>query len=421
MATIHMPYDGNELNFDLPDHQLGEIVVPNAQLPTADIKELMERTLSHPTDSPPLEALAKPGQTVAVIIDDISRPTPTAEILPPILNRLLDAGVLKKDIYIVIALGSHRPLTPQELIIKTGDVIAHEYTIINTSCQDTSKMLFIGKSSNGIPAEINQIVVDADLRIGIGGIGPHMDTGFSGGGKILLPGVCSDRTVDAFHAASADVPGNQLGNPEAPTRHRMETFVREQIPLHFIVNAILHPHGGIYQCVAGHFITAHRKGVEYARQLYGVAVKKRYPVVIANSYPFEIDFWQCTKAFWAGDLMASDKGLVVMVSPCPEGTATHPLWARYLEWEPDELEKMFKRGEASDRNACAFAIMFNQLRKRVRFGVITPTIPGEIIQKMGLLHFQSIEQAIELSVPRQMTHTVAVITHGGVTVPQVMV
>ncbi len=419
MTTIHIPYAGRQPTFELSDHQLGEIVVPNKLPATADIQGLMESALSQPMGSLSLETLAKPGQKVAVIIDDISRPTPTADILPPILNRLLDAGVSQKDICIVIALGSHRPLTPDEIEFKTGAEIAQNYTIVNTPCQETSEMRWIGESSNGIPAEVNRWVVDADLRIGVGAICPHMDTGFSGGGKILLPGVCSYRTVNAFHAASANVPGNQLGNPEAPTRLRMETFVKEQIPLNFIVNVILHPNGGVYHCVTGDFIVAHRKGVEYAKALYGVSVKKRYPLVIANSHPFEIDFWQCTKAFWSGDLMAADNGLVVMVSPCPEGTATHPLWAEYLQWEPHDLEKHFKSGEAEDPNACAFAIMFNRMRRRVRFGVITPTIPGEIIRKMGMLSFESVEQAVSLSVPPGLAHTVGVITHGGITVPLV--
>ncbi len=280
-------------------------------------------------------------------------------------------------------------------------------------------MRWIGESSNGIPAEVNRWVVDADLRIGIGAIAPHMDTGFSGGGKIVLPGVCSCRSVDAFHARSAAVPGNQLGNPEAPTRLRMEAFVREQIPLDFILNAIVHPDGGVYQCVAGHFIHAQRKGVEFAQQLYGVNVKKRYPLVVANAYPFEIDFWQSTKAFWSGERMASDNGLVVMVSPCPEGTATHPLWAEYLEWETGDLKKLLESGAAEDPNACAFAIMFGQMRKRVRFGVITPTISRQSVRKMGLVHFDSIEQAVAASVATEMRNAVAVVTHGGVTVPMV--
>jgi nickel-dependent lactate racemase len=418
-VTVHIPYDGKTCAFQIPRDQFGEVVVPNRLPAVNEVAALTEQTLSRPIGSLPLEAIAKPGMTVAVIIDDISRPTPTAEMLPPVLNRIRMAGVAKKDIRIVIALGSHRPLTPEEIELKTGSEIAGDYCIVNTACQDSQEMRFIGDSSNGIPAEVNRWVVGADLRIGIGAIGPHMDTGFSGGGKIILPGVCSCRSVNAFHARSAEIPGNYLGEPEAPARLRMESFVEERIPLDFIVNAILHPDGGLYQCVAGHFIRAQRKGAEYARQLYGVKVKKRYPLVIANSYPFEIDFWQCTKAFWCGERMAADGGMVVMVSPCLEGTTTHPLWADYLGWDTEDLKKHLERDEAEDPSACAFAVMFGQMRKRVRFAVISPHLSEARVREMGLFHFDSIEQAIAASVATEMRDAVAVMTHGGLTVPMV--
>jgi len=417
MATLQFPYDNISQSVNISDRLLGETVVPNPLPEHKDLSQLIETQLSWPVDSLPLEEIAFPDQTVSIIIDDISRPTPTADILPQVLNRLTQASITRKNISIVIALGSHRPLSHDEIISKVGSDIADDYHIVNVSCDSEENMRFIGNTPDGIPAEVNKWVLEADLRIGIGAINPHMDAGFSGGGKIIMPGVCSSRTVSAFHAASATIPGNQLGNPEAPTRLRLENFVAQKVPLYFIVNVILDPSGKVYQCVAGHFVTAQRRGVQYAQKLYGVKVKKRYPLVIVNSYPFEMDFWQCTKAFWSGELMASDGGMVVMVSPCPEGTATHPLWEEYLGWKTDDLKRILKSGQSEDPNACAFAIMFNRLRQRVRFGVISPTISKSQAERMKLTHFDSIEHAVKVSVAKGTKDAVSIITHGGTTVP----
>lgn len=417
LETVQIPYAGKTHAFQIPAHRLGEVVVPNRLPAFEDIAEVTAQALSRPVGSPPLEKLARPGLKAAVIVDDISRPTPTADMLPVVLDRLHMAGMEREAISIVVALGSHRPMTRKELAVKIGSELARDYRVINDSCQDREAMRVIGCSSDGNPVEANRWVVEADLRIGIGAIVPHLDTGFSGGGKIVLPGVCSCRSVNAFHARSADIPGNHLGDPEAPSRLRLEAFVSQWIPLDFIVNAVLHPHGCLYRCVAGHFIEAHRAGVEHARQLYEVPVKKRYPVVIANAHPFEIDFWQAGKAFWSGERMAADNGLVVMVAPCPEGTATHPLWAEYLAWELDDLKELLARGQAADPNACAFAVMFGEMRKRVRFGVVAPTLSRESVCKMGMTPFDDVEQAVSASAVDAIDNSVAVLSHGGTTVP----
>ncbi len=417
MATIQFPYDNVIHSVNIPDVNLGEIVAPNPLSEHKNPSQLIEMKLSCPENSLALEEITLPDQRVSIIIDDISRPTPTADILPHVLNHLTKAGILRKNISIIIALGSHRPLSHTEIISKIGSDIACDYHIVNVSCDSDENMCFIGNTPDGIPAEVNRWVLEADLRIGIGAINPHMDAGFSGGGKIILPGVCSCRTVNAFHTASANIPGNQLGNPEAPTRLRLEEFVAQKVPLNFIVNVILHPNGKIYQCVTGHFVSAQRKGAKYAQELYGVKVKKRYPLVIVNSYPFEMDFWQCTKAFWSGELMASDGGMVVMVSPCTEGTATHPLWEEYLGWKTEDLIAILKSGIAEDPNACAFAIMFNRLKQRVRFGVVSPAISKNQTKRMKLTHFDSIEHAVKVSVAPDAKDAVSIITHGGTTMP----
>ena len=109
-------------------------------------------------------------------------------------------------------------MTATEMKIKIGIEILNAYHIVNVPCRDERQMMYMGVSSHGIPAWVNRMVAEAEIRIGVGMITPHMDTGFSGGAKIVLPGVCSCLTVDAFHSRQAKIAGNQLGVIEAPMR-----------------------------------------------------------------------------------------------------------------------------------------------------------------------------------------------------------
>jgi nickel-dependent lactate racemase len=417
LLSVSLPYGEASLDCRLPEDRVAEVVRPLPISIPVNPKRLIDEALSAPIGCSPLETMAEPGRRVAIVIDDISRSTPTRLILPAVIDRLLSAGIEAESIRIVIALGSHRPLSREEILSKTGSEIFQAFRIVNVPCWEEDAMVSLGETADGIPAEVNRHVVEADLRIGIGSIFPHMDAGYGGGAKIILPGVCSCRTVNAFHARSASTAVNQLGSPDAPSRRTLEAFVQEKVGLDFIFNVIPGPDGGVYRCVAGHAVAAHRRGVAIARDVYAVPVRKRCPLVIVNSYPTEMDFWQCTKAFWTADLMTTDGGMAVLLSPCPEGTGGHPLWAEYLEEGPSALQRHLESGDAEDPCACAFAILLGHIRKRIRLGAIIPTIPDHAIERMGIVPFESIDQALAVDSSSTKLQDVAVITHGGSTIP----
>ncbi|HID28720.1 MAG TPA: DUF2088 domain-containing protein [Desulfobacterales bacterium] len=267
MARIDLPYGDGLLPIEIPDSHLGERVSPFGVSAPVDPDKVIQTALDHPEGTPPLENLVKPGQRVAVIIDDISRLTPIQMMLPPVLERLVKGGINRNDIRIVIGLGTHRPMTQAEIISKTGHEIAAEFDIVNVPAWDEKQMVYLGTSGIGIPAWVNRIIVEADIRVGIGSITPHTDVGYSGGAKIILPGVCGDLTVNAFHVRAVDLYTNQLGIIETGLRQDLETFVADHVGLDFIFNAILTRKGSLFQCVAGHFFKAHRRGVRLAREV----------------------------------------------------------------------------------------------------------------------------------------------------------
>ena len=418
MATIELPYGNKGLTVEISDDCLGEVVSPRKIAADTDTDTLIRQALDHPIGTPLLSQIVRPGKKVAVIIDDISRETPTAQLLPPVLARLTGAGIEKTHISVIIALGTHRPMTEREIAAKVGPEIQKTYPVFNDPCDDDRRMVYLGNSSNGIPAYIHRTVVEADIRIGVGMISPHMDTGFSGGAKIILPGVCSCETVGAFHTRQAGLSGNQLGVIDAPMRHELEMFVGDRVGLDFILNAVLNQDGTLYRCVAGHHIKAHRKGVAFAMAVFGVPVTRRYPLVISNAFPAQIDLWQRTKGIASGALMTLDHGTLILVTHCQEGNNTHPLFADYLGQTPDRLLSDLKTGNAEDPVACALAVPITRFKDRIKICLVSSGLNASDASRMGFTYYKTVEEAIDTELRRCGNEPrVGMLTHGGVILP----
>jgi nickel-dependent lactate racemase len=252
-------------------------------------------------------------------------------------------------------------------------------------------------------------------------ITPHMDAGFSGGGKIILPGACGAATVDAFHVRQADDPYNRLGQVEAPLRQDLEQFVGEQRLLDFVVNAILTIDEQLYRCVAGDFVAAHRVGASYALQACGAPARRRYPVVIASSYPHHQDLWQSLKGLWSGDLLTAEGGTLILATPLPEGLGSYPHLAEYLTCEPEALHAALQAGSLTDAKSAATAMMIKRRQQRVRVGLVTGGLSRQQVERMGLAYYPTLEAGVEqamMQLPEQARACSAgVLTHGGILLP----
>ncbi len=421
MAAIELPYGLGRLLLTIPYEWLGEIAEPKPIKAAPDPDAMIRAALRRPVGCRPLGQLVERGRRMAVLVDDYTRKTPVAQFLPLVLEELRSAGVAQDDILLVVALGTHRPMTRVELDAKLGPAISRQYRVINTPSTNDAEMVFLGTSSAGIPAWVNRWVADADIRIGLGMITPHMDAGFSGGAKIVLPGVCSSRTVDAFHAASAFLPYNQLGNVRAPLRRNLEQFVAEQVPLHFIVNVILTTDGKLYQCVTGHPVKAHRAGVRYARAVFGTRIRKRYPVVVANCYPYDVDWWQSSKGVWGGDRMTADGGTLIILTAAPEGNSSYPLVPGYIGRDPEELKHEIASGLALDAKQAATGALFGMLRRRINLVLCSRGLSPADAEAMRMPYYVSVDRAVSDSVARlpehERRHSVGVAPQAGILLP----
>lgn len=282
----------------------------------------IEQKLRMPVHSTALSKLAYGRKSVAIIIDDITRPTPIALLLPPIIDELIRGGVDRNSISIVVAGGTHQVASAEDIAKKAEPKLLGN---IKVSAHDMNKddLVYLGKTSRGTPISVNRVVMEADLKIGVGGIYPHPAAGFSGGSKIVGPGVCGIETARILHEnfSQGDIRGKLTEN-----KFRDEVDkIALKVGLEFIVNVIINQDREIVGTFAGHPIRAHRDGVRFALQHFTVDSISDADVIIADAYPFDTSF-----------VFAEDRGLWpfantsrnasrVLLAACPIGKGTHEL------------------------------------------------------------------------------------------------
>jgi nickel-dependent lactate racemase len=390
----------------LPAEWLGEVIQPTPVEPAVDAQAQIGWALDHPLGSLPLAQLARPSQPVTILVDDYSRPTPVSLLLTPLLERLAAAGARPQDIRLVVAPGSHRRMSPDELRLKIGGLADQGGGILLTpqiQAGQQEEMVYTGRTPGGVPVWVNRWVAEESLRIGLGTITPHMDAGYSGGAKIILPGACALQTIDAFHALAARFPGNPLGNPDAPLRLDLERFVQERIPLDFIANLVLTSEGEVYGCAAGDAVQAQRQGAALSRQVYGAPASRRYPIVVAGCTPYDHDLWQSCKGLWCGELLVAHGGELIWQTTASEGCGSVPLLTEYLGWSAGELEGLVKRSFAAgnvDLKAAATALMINRMKQRLRITLVSPAFSRGETLRMGLGWAPNLEAALFMAVTR---------------------
>ncbi len=418
---VDVPYGGASLGITVPDEQLECVVTPREIAPAADPAEEIRASIRAPVGTPPLPELVGPQEKLCLIVDDISRPTPVHIVLPVLLEELEAAGVPDTHIRIVFALGSHRKMTEGEMRARLGGRIFDRYRVGNSEFREPSKLRVLGTSESGVDIYLDRNVVEADRRIAVGNIVPHGAAGWSGGAKMIYPGVASEETVASYHMVSALIPENILGQIEPKSRTEIERWV-EHVGLDFIVNTILTREQQLYRVVAGHYVQAQRLGVRYAEEIYAVPVRRRMDIAVVSSYPAESDFWQAGKGITGGELLVRDGGTLILVAPCNEGAGPHPTFIEYVGLDEPEkrLHDVMARGvdERGDEDplALAVAVLVVRVRRRINVIVVSPGLADAEIRRAGFEPAATVREALDVALTRyERDARVGVMTHGGET------
>lgn len=419
MARIGLPYANRVIFFEVPDPQFGEVLQPNTVLLPADDLPGIVDSLDRPIGTPPLIKLARGRKAAMIFCDDLTRPTPVRRILPAIIERLNQAGLRDEQITIMMALGTHRPMSPREMVAKVGTEVFNRVGVVNSEAWSHNRLTYLGVGAHDTPVYVDTRATQADLKIGLGTILPHPAAGWGGGGKIIYPGVAGEETVRSLHLQQGETPWNMFGAISSPVRANLERWVNV-VGLDFIVNVILTPGGSIYRSVAGHYVKAHRQGVRSAQEVYVVPARSRADIVVVSSHPADLDFWQASKAILGADHLVADGGSLILVTPCPEGAGPHKELLEYTGVpDPETLLAAVRNGTISEPVAASGAASLARMRRRVRFGLVSDGLGPQEAAVMGYEYFDSVQDAVDAKLQEYGPDAcVSVIPYGAEIVPR---
>ncbi|KYH36885.1 MAG: hypothetical protein AYL28_005780 [Candidatus Bathyarchaeota archaeon B23] len=394
-ATI--PYGEREVSFEIPEGNLAWIIDRGSKKPYEDVSSRLREALRRPTASRPLRELASNARRVVILVDDYTRPTPQRVLLPTILDELNEAGVKDRQVEIIVALGTHRVMRENEMKAKFGGEILDRVEVRNFDCHDEAELIDIGRTPTGIEVVVSRRVYEADLVIGVGNIVPHCYAGWAGGGKIVQPGVCGVKTIEETHIASGMTrPIFKIaGDLENPVR-RMIDEVALKSGLRFIVNTILNERDEVCGLAVGHPLEAFKRGVEEARELYCQEIPRLADIVVASSYPADIDYWQALKPTDYACLGVREGGIVILVSPCPEGIS--PVHGEVRErgrLSYDEVLEAYRRGDIEDGVAAAALMIHTQIREHAGVICVSDGLSEEDKEALGFEHAETVEEALQ--------------------------
>jgi len=386
-------YKKHKIDFQLPEKwRILATLVPKNVSGVDDISQEVIRSISNPIASKRIQELANGAKKVTLIIDDTTRATPTSEILPPLLEILNDSGVSDERITIVMALGSHNLPSKDELTEKIGlDTLRR----VNIELHDPNRNLkFVGISTRGTHIYINRTVMDSDLKIGIGYIKAHEFAGYSGGPKIIVPGVSGLETIIKNHKMilePASVIGKRSGNPV--WEDALE--IARRIGLDFKIDCVLNMRKEVVRIFAGDVEKAQIEAIKVYDDIYRTKISKPADVTIVAGYPLDATLIQTMVGVIAANIATKDGGTIITMSACYNGVGwggIDVLLERRLE--PEEIISMVERKEQLPTGG-PMVCRIRSILKTKKIVVVTDGIAKEKINAMNLDYVESLEKAIE--------------------------
>jgi lactate racemase len=343
-TTLLYGNDGLELN--LPDNAF--LVEPKNLPGLENDKEAVMNALKNPVGTAPLKEMVKSTDTVAIVISDITRPTPNHKLVPWLIEEL--NHVPHENFVIINGTGTHRDQTREEFVQMLGEWVVDNIRIINNHCHDKETLVNLGQSKFGCDVYLNKDYVEADFRIVTGFIEPHFFAGFSGGPKGIMPGIAGIETIMTFHnARMIGDPRATWGNMEDNPVQDMTREINRMCKPEFMLNVTLNREKEITSVFAGELYEAHDKGCAFAKEHAMIRCDKRFDVVITSNsgYPLDQNLYQAVKGMSAAHKIVKKGGAIIIASECSDGLPSHGNYSKIFEManSPQELLDMINNPE----------------------------------------------------------------------------
>ncbi|MCS7238064.1 MAG: nickel-dependent lactate racemase [Thermoguttaceae bacterium] len=385
------------LRVDLPERNLVKVLGYRPAQPLADPRSVLAERLENPRGTPPLVDLARGKRSACVAVCDITRPVPNPLILSELLPTLEKAGIPRSNIIILIATGLHRPNEGRELEEILGRWVLENYRIENHHGQDLEEHAYLGESPRGVPVWIDRRWLEADLKIAVGLIEPHFMAGYSGGRKLICPGLAGLPTVRAWHSPQfLEHPlarsGVLLGNPV----HEENTWIARRAGCDFTVNVVLDEKRRIVHVEAGEMEAAFLAGVQVVDVMVRDKVPQPVDVVITTGagYPLDATFYQCVKGMVAAEPIVKPGGTVILAAEMSEGIGSGE-FAQIFE-ENHSVEEFLDRisgGEYFRMDQWQLEEMA-KVKRKARIVVVTTGLPKERLSRLFVEPADSVETAV---------------------------
>ena len=330
---VRIDYGTSSLPIDVPPD--ATILEAHEAPPVPDPRGAILSALRSPLEGPPLSAIARAGDRIAIAVCDGTRPQPRRDMLLPLLGEL--AHVPPSRITILIATGTHRANTPHELRDMLGDDIVDRYAVVNHDARDAATLAPACVTASGVSVSLNRTFLDADVRITTGVVEPHFFAGFSGGPKMVAPGLAGLATVLELHNAA------RIGHPNAtwgvlqgnPVHDEVREIAR-RVGVHFALDVTLNREKAITGVFAGHAAPAHAAACARARADSMHVVRRPFDVVVTSNsgYPLDQNLYQAVKGLSAAARIVKPGGTIVCAAECRDGVPEHGAFAEVLALAP---------------------------------------------------------------------------------------